>query len=338
MEQNKITKRTALLDEKGNIANPGYCVRSLYDYDRSKITANPTRIKEWDFYQISNERYVFQIVLADISIGGAGFFTAFDMATGERVEHMNLSLLTFGRLGLEENNEVPHTLRNRRGKFDLQIKSGKTKKILTVKLPGKIDACIELDVMPELESLVMAVPFEKDGQFYLNQKMNCMPAKGYVKAGKIDTELNPETTFCVLDWGRGVWPYAVSWYWGNGTVLLPEGKLFGFEIGWGFGDMSAFTENTLFYDGKAHKIGTVSLTKDEKDWMKPWVFTSDDGRFEMTMTPVFDNYTSSRVAVAGNRCHQVFGTWAGYAVLDDGTKIELNNNMTAFCEFSDNLW
>ncbi len=338
MVQNQITERTPLLDKNGDVANPGYCKRSLYDYDRSAIKANPMRIKEWDFYQISNGRYIIQIVLADISMGGAAFFTLIDMSTGKHVEHMNLSLLTCGRLGLEQNTEEPHFLRSKRGKFDMQIRCGKTKRVLTVKYPPKgIDVCIELAVMPEHESLVMAVPFAEKGHFYLNHKQNCMPAKGYVKAGETDIVLDPDETFCVLDWGRGVWPYKCSWYWGNGSVKLPGGKLFGFEIGWGFGDMSAFTENTLFYDGKAHKIGEVFLDKDPDDWMKPWHFTSDDGRFNLTMTPFYDNYSSSRVVLLGNRCHQVFGKWAGYAILDDGTKIDIDN-MNAFCEFSDNRW
>ena len=80
------------------------------------------------------------------------------------------------------------------------------------------------------------------------------------------------------------------------------------------------------------------LTKDEKDIMKPWVFTSSDGRFEMTMTPEFDNFTSTRVlGVIGNRCHQVFGKWNGYVILDDGKRLEIKD-MIAFCEHSYNRW
>ena len=93
----------------------------------------------------------------------------------------------------------------------------------------------------------------------------------------------------------------------------------------------------LFIDGKAHKIGDVYLKKDKSDWMKPWYFTSDDGRFDMTMMPVFDNYTSSRVGVVGNICHQVFGIFNGYAVLDSGEKIEVKD-MLSFTEMSDNRW
>ena len=65
--QNQITKRTRLLDAQGNVAEPGYCVHNLYDYVRSDIKANPLRIKEWDFYQITDERYTMQMTIGTLS-------------------------------------------------------------------------------------------------------------------------------------------------------------------------------------------------------------------------------------------------------------------------------
>ena len=64
--QVRITEPTPLLREDGSLTQPGYCFSNLYQYDRSAIKANPTRIKEWDFYQISNSRYVLQVTMADI--------------------------------------------------------------------------------------------------------------------------------------------------------------------------------------------------------------------------------------------------------------------------------
>lgn len=336
--QMEITQKTPLLDDNGSLVKPGFCRTNLYVYRRNAIRANPFRIKEWDFYQVTTARYTVQVILADISMGGFGSVSVFDMETGERCEHMEISLLTRGKLGLAENDDIPHQELFRKKDFRLRIVCEEGRRHLRVEKPGKIDVCIHLELMPQLEYLTMAVPFPgKPQHFYLNKKMNSMPASGHVKVGNISFTLNPETDFAVLDWGRGVWPYRCSWYWGNGTHRLPDGSLFGFEIGWGFGDMSAASENMLFYNGKAHKIEQIYLDKDATDWMKPWRFRSSDGRFEMTMDPTFDNYTSSRIGPVGNQCHQVFGKWNGAAILDDGTKLEIQD-MLAFCEFSDNRW
>ncbi len=40
---------------------------------------------------------------------------------------------------------------------------------------------------------------------------------------------------------------------------LVDGVPFGWNIGYGFGDTSAATENMLFYNGKAHKLHSVQF-------------------------------------------------------------------------------
>lgn len=338
MKNIQITKPIELLDDKGNVATPGYAVKSdIFVYERDKIKANPTRIKEWDFYQINSQRYVVQINIFDISLGGAVTFCIRDLKTNKKEEALTVDLFTLGKLKLPESAEKPHIIEyNKHGcTFKVEVADGK-RKIYYKK--GECEADITLQMLPDHESLVMAVPFKQDGYFYYNQKMNCMTASGFAKSKNLRADFSPESSFGVLDWGRGVWPYKVDWYWGNGTTLLDDGKLFGFEIGWGFGDMSNATENTLFYDGKAHKIGEMAMYRNESNIMDPWVFKTDDGRFDMTMVPVSDNFSSTRIAgVIGNECHQVFGKWSGKAILDDGKVIEIKD-VIAFCEHSDNRW
>ncbi|MDD4832999.1 MAG: DUF2804 family protein, partial [Clostridia bacterium] len=116
-----------------------------------------------------------------------------------------------------------------------------------------------------------------------------------------------------------------------------DGHIVGFNIGWGFGKTANATENMLFVDGVCHKLQSVSASLDQHDYMKPWTFSSDDGRFEMTFTPFYDNFTETDFVVMHNRCHQVFGYYNGVAVMDDGTKVNLVN-VNGFCEHAVNRW
>ena len=342
-EQVKITERIPLLDKNGKLTKAGYCFTNMFDYDRKAIKANGLRIKEWDFYQITDGRYVMQITAADISMGGMANAILFDTKTGKKFfSNSDFKLLSLGKMGLSNDAMTPNVYERHKKNFDLKIENTETKR--TIHFSGKckkepFTVDILMDLFENHESLIMAVPFERgdDRQFYLNQKVNCMPVTGTAKVGDLTVEFKPETSFAILDWGRGVWPFHCVWYWGNGSTRLPNGDIFGFEIGWGFGDMSAASENTLFYNGKAHKIGDLYCENDEKDWMKEWKITSSDGRFEMTMKPVFDNITKARFLCIGNVCHQVFGLWSGKAILDDGTVVEIKD-VFAFCEKSDNMW
>ncbi len=71
--------------------------------------------------------------------------------------------------------------------------------------------------------------------------------------------------------------------------------------------------------------------------MNPWRFLSQDGRFDMTMTPVYDHHTDLNLLVLRMNCHQVHGRWNGTVILDDGTKLEIRD-MAAFCEYCENKW
>lgn len=191
------------------------------------------------------------------------------------------------------------------------------------------------------ESMVIATPFaEKDTAFYYNQKIIGMRAEGYAEVAGKTYPFAGDRTFGLLDWGRGVWTYDNTWYWGAAQGEL-DGHVVGFNIGYGFGDTSAASENMLFYDGKAHKLGRVTFhipQKDGKDdYLSPWTFTSDDGRFTMDYRPILDRKALTSAAVILSDQHQVFGLYSGTAVLDDGTVLHLSDFL-GFAEKVRNKW
>ena len=191
------------------------------------------------------------------------------------------------------------------------------------------------------ESMVIVTPFRDHPEaFYYNQKINCLRTEGIIRAGSREYRCNPADTFAVLDWGRGVWTYDNTWYWGSASGLA-DGVPFGFNIGYGFGDTSAASENVLFYDGKIHKLSRVKFEIPEKDgkddYLSPWRFTSDDGRFEMDFRPMMDRWSKTDLGVICSDQHQVFGRFSGTAVLDDGKALRIRE-LTGFAEKVRNKW
>ena len=132
----------------------------------------------------------------------------------------------------------------------------------------------------------------------------------------------------MLDWGRGVWTYTNTWSWGSGSGLADDVP-FGFNIGYGFGD--------IFYNGRGHKIEDVSFHIPESGYTDPWKFSSSDGRFEMDFTPILDRCSNTNALIIQSDQHQVFGRFTGYAVLDDGRKVEVENFL-GFAEKVMNRW
>ncbi len=75
----------------------------------------------------------------------------------------------------------------------------------------------------------------------------------------------------------------------------------------------------------------------QPDFLSPWTFSSDDGRFEMKFEPFMDRSAKINAFVICSDQHQVFGRFSGTAVLDDGRKLQISN-LTGFAEKVRNKW
>lgn len=342
--QVEITQAIPLLDKQGNLTQPGYAKRLLPVYDRTRVRGGLTRLKEWDYYYIGNDRYGVALTVADNSYMGLDSisFLSFEGRPWE-ITKSPMSVFPMGRTGLPSTSAEGITASSGK-RHALLFQAADGQRNLTAHMDRfrgqePIDVHLTLTDEPE-ESMVICTPFPKPGHFYFNQKINCMRAQGTVRIGDDLYLFNPGDSFAVLDWGRGVWTYHNTWYWGSASGLV-DGADFGFNIGYGFGDTSAATENMLFYKGRAHKLSNVDfgipLRNGKECWMRAWSMTSDDGRFEMEFVPVLDRASCTDVKLIKSDQHQVFGRFTGTAVLDDGTRLEVKDLM-GFAEKVENKW
>ena len=340
--QHEITRPLPLLDRNGNLTEPGYARSLLPVYRRADIRAGKTRIKEWDYYLVSNGRFALALTIADNSYMGLDSVSLLDLEAGWEITNSPMCLLPMGKIGLPETSRsgsVEHGGKKYRIRFQ---NNGDGRRVLTAQMEnfgpdGAIRAEVTLTDEPQ-ESMVICTPFDKPAHFYFNQKINCMRASGTVTYGGRSYVFDPAESFAVLDWGRGVWTYHNTWYWGSASYQV-DGFPFGWNIGYGFGNCAAATENMLFYNGKAHKLSRVffHIPGDEKDFLSPWHFSSDDGRFEMDFVPALDRASCTDLKLIKSDQHQVFGRFTGKAVLDDGKVIEVRD-FPGFAEKVENKW
>lgn len=334
----EILTKQPLLNEDGSLRECGWARSQLQIYDRKAVRAPKFRIKEWDYYLVM----------------GQGFGVAFTISDDGYIGLQSVSLLNF-----EENWEHTETILNvfPMGKFHLPSNAGVGETVyedkrLQMKFSVKQEAdgsltrtidcrfenfykekpfrCLISLCQPPADNMVISIPWkEKKKAFYYNQKTNCMRASGYAEYDGKRYEFRPETDFGTLDWGRGVWTYDNTWYWGNGNCIW-NGHTVGFNIGYGFGDNSAASENVIVFDGKVHKLDDVTFgipldEKGKEDYMSPWKITSSDGRFEMDFVPVLDRAARINACIVESDQHQVFGKMSGKAILDDRTEVEIKD-------------
>ncbi|MCH5157309.1 MAG: DUF2804 domain-containing protein [Clostridiales bacterium] len=334
--QNEITQSTQLLDKRGNLATAGYATHMNFVYNKKDVKRQ-NRLKEWDFYQIHfDDRYVLQLTFGHVSYAMQIAVTLLDLQTGDKRTSGKMTLASQEvKDNMPTNPEVEHTLKyysdDMHVLFDVTDKYRRLAFTQTDALGVKAEVNLFLtNVSKTKEKMVIATPFFKKGQFYLNYKENCFVVNGHCRIDDMCYRIN--NGFGLLDWGRGVWPYHHSWIWGNGGTLV-NGKHFGFNIGWGFGNTEQATENMFFYNNKAYKLGTVTETKVGDNYR----YQDDAGRFVFDVEFVHDHFTKTKLLWVNNQCHQLYGKWSGYVILDDGTKLDVPP-FIAFCEHADNNW
>ena len=330
MERNhEVTERHLLLDENGELVEPGWSRHLLQGYDRKMIKAPKLRIKEWDYYLVMGQGFAGAFTISDDGYIGLQSVSLLEFGEFPK-EHTETVLNTFplGRLGLPNSSAIGPTIyHDKRLKMRFDVGNGYRRircKFENFK-DGKPFRCDIFLEQPDMESMVIATPWDKKHAFYYNQKINTMRASGYMEFDGKKYVFNPATDFGTLDWGRGVWTYDNTWLWGSGNMDI-DGKRFGFNIGYGFGNTSAATENVLFYEGRVHKLDDVEFHIPD-NYMDKWSFTSSDGRFEMEFVPVLDRAACIDFKVLVSDQHQVFGKMTGKAVLDDGTVIDVKDMM-----------
>ncbi|MBN2797400.1 MAG: DUF2804 domain-containing protein [Clostridia bacterium] len=337
--ENRITANTTLLNEEGNIINPGYATSMLYEYNRDAIKANIMRIKEWDFYQVMIDDWVLKMTIGNISYVAECSADLFNVNTKELFSFSNLKLFPMSKIKLPLHPDEPSDLVVTGKHYEMCFTVHENKKVLKLtaqdKKIGEIHVDVTLHIDADHDKLVIATPFEKKRHFYLNCKENYFNCEGSIQFGSRVVKLNDQST-AVLDWGRGVWPFDQEWFWGNGSAFI-DGHQFGFNIGWGFGNLNHASENIIYLDGKGIKLGKIIFEIDFKDYMKPWKLRDEDNRFVMEMTPVYDKIADTRLGIIQMYCHQLFGYYNGYVILEDGTKLVVEN-MLAFCEHAHNRW
>ena len=326
-----------LLDERGMLTQPGWATSPVWEYDRSSIKASVLRIKEWDYYLVNDEEYGLALTIGDMGYAALVSASLLDFNTGTFATESTLGVLPLGRLGLPSTSALGTTsYSDKRVKMRFDVADGMRR--LEVEFEDFKDgetllAEIVLDKEPR-DSMVIATPWlEDDYAFYYNQKIIGMRAIGSFRLGAFEHKFYDRDTFGLLDWGRGVWTRDNTWYW-SAAQGLQQGRRFGFNLGYGFGDTSAASENMVFVDGKAHKLGRVDFgipVRDESakkvgdrfDLMRPWHFTDDEGRLDLTFTPEIDrcDYLDFKAIVSDQ--HQVFGLFDGWVLLDNGTRFDI---------------
>jgi hypothetical protein len=113
----------------------------------------------------------------------------------------------------------------------------------------------------------------------------------------------------------------------------------GLQVGAKWTEGTGFTENGVIVDGRLTKLGSELIW--DYDWddpMRPWRVVDPGGQLDVVLTPRFDKHTKVDAGPdLGSETHQVFGTWSGGLLSDDGLALEFTG-LQGFAEEARQRW
>jgi hypothetical protein len=343
--QTQIKNPGLLLTPAGRLAQVGWSPQPLLDcnLEAARFYAlRPfqfLRLKRWDYYAVFTPQRFFSATIADLGYAGNIFVYTLDFASGELHEEGLVVALSKG-VNLPRDSQSGESSYTGKG-VTLRFGVDRGERQVLVDWPAfhdgrGISADLRLDCPPGHESMTIVIPIGEK-RFYYNRKINCLPVSGSLRYGEVYEELLPSESLASLDWGRGVWDYRSFWNWASASGFLPDGRRIGLNLGCGFGDLSAATENCLVLEGRIHKLDQVRFEYDPADYSKPWKFTDNEGRLDLDFVPFKDRTATTDLGVIYSQVHQMFGRYSGFAIADDGERIEIEA-LTGFAEEHQARW
>jgi hypothetical protein len=332
--QRELTTPSPLLDERGELVQVGWSRQPLLDCNLENAGfcrlrfLQPLRLKRWDYSGLTTPTHYFSFTLADLGYAGQVFAYVVDFEA--RRHHEETLTLPLARgIHLPRNSAQGHSIFDN-GRVRLAFRVEEAGRQISVAWPGfegqGLSAELALALPPEHESMAIVIPIAGK-RFYYNRKVNCLPAEGWVEYQGQRFEIQPTECLGNLDWGRGVWEYRSFWVWASASAFLPDGRTLGLNLGFGFGDTRAATENALILEGCIHKLGEVRFDYNPADFMQPWRMVSPDGRLDLEFVPFYDRTAKTNLLVITSEVHQMFGRYRGRVVNDEGEAIQLEDSV-----------
>lgn len=339
--EHEITEPVALAVDRGRRLNPQARGWSRHLMQTANQRGYPGRKKRWDYWSVQAGDLVLTGVVANLDVVGTSDVWWIDMST---MDQGGRGSVAPGGSGFELPDlpgSVPLVIDSKHYRFTMRDDAAGTTSIEATWTEksgerGELSAVIEMP--PGHETLNVVIPWS-DTLYQFTSKHQARPAHGTMRVGDREWVFGDDgDAWGVIDIGRGRWPYRTIWNWGGGAGRATDGAVVGLQVGGRWTEGTGFTENGVFVDGRLSKIGR------ELEWsyswdspMEPWRVRDLGGQLDAVLTPRYDKYGLIDAKVMRRETHQVFGTWDGFVVDDDGARHDFSG-LQGFAEESRARW
>lgn len=347
MEEKEIKDVCPLLGPDGRITVEGWARKPFWRYERKKIKGGAFKIKEWDYYQMTDPEDGCSVCFTISDLGYLALFSLsyIDLKRKAFSQINRMKPFSRHRTGLLSNPDADDGTTYYDEQLTITFVKKDTKRQIIANAPGMVlpdgrkglKADLVMHQRKDHESINIATSWKEDRTcFYYNEKLSAMPVSGKLYREDDITDLSGRRVLGLLDWGRGKWMRSSTWYWSSFSSFDNDIP-WAVSLGYGFTDRSPASENGITYAGTIHKLGKVTFSIPENFGKDSWVLEDEKGRLKVEMTPLVDRKDHTDAKIIKSFQDQVFGLFSGHFILDDGKRISFSS-VYGFVEIVKNRW
>ena len=288
------------------------------------------RTKRWEYWGILTPTHMVGVTVSSLDYAGVEALYVWDRRTGREIVVDAVAPLARGVVLPPRSGEGRSYARA----GGLEIRLDETDEGARIQATTS-DVSLDVLVAPRTgDCLAVVVPWSSRRFQYTVKDLDRRVSGEIVVSGE-RTPIGASTAYAVLDHGRGRWPYAIRWNW-SATCGDSGGRRVALQLGGRWTDGTGSTENAVFIDGVAHKIGAdLRWRYDRDDWTRPWHIEGPG--IDLTFVPEHERVARMNLGVVANETHQCFGQMSGTVTADDGTAIDVDG-LDGWAEEAANRW
>jgi hypothetical protein len=330
MPQHELEDSLPVLDGNGRPVNFGWARSPLLTYDPLLCLAPRRRITESDRYIIFSPTHLISLEVLDGGYLGYISISLVSFKEKRRTTQSYVIPFSLGVLNLPNSSEKGSVrIQQKKALVDFILMEGGAR-IIKVDIPKfghhrHLWGAVVLSAPADFQSIVTNLPWRREkNAFRYSRRSPWYVAEGVMQLSGTEIVFGKGSSWAIFDWNRGVRPRSDIRYWAAACGMSGDRQI-AFNVGYGAADSSPGTENAFFVDGRLHKLDQVTFHISPANWLESWRFTSNDNRLEMIFTPNQERFEYNRLFFHSMKRRQVYGTFSGKVILDDGNALEFQN-------------
>lgn len=301
---------------------------ALLSTSPNRFTLRRLKEKRWCYIGVFHPDIILGCAIVHLGYICSAFAFAFDRINARMIEH-NFVLPPLGQVRYDRSPEKgicrfrnrsdhlylshqpdphqPHQIRSRLG-------SGK----------NRLRAEIDLNQpAARLFPMHFLMPMNANARAFTTKAAG-YHATGFIEINNDRIELDPDTSFAVLDWTNGFYPRKTFWNWACGAGRTEKNDMIGFNFSRGVYRYGRL-ENVIWMNGRPFQTGPVVFEYNSRSPMVPWKIHDPNGTFSMIFRPEGIRSADENFGLVQSRFIQPCGTYEGWIKTGSGEKTPFKN-------------